>query len=359
MARRRWDPCVSHQGGKAEIFVRDFLGDKSRSVLLVAGAGFDPRTRRIPNLMDETRQSNFDLLLLRERRPDPNPRLLGLAEANIAELNRLGARIEMSDISVFADDGAVVGAREAARSLARVDYGKFTDIVVDASAFSVGIVFPIVRFLCEVLANRADGAPNLHLLIVDAPRLDYSVHSTAADQATFVGGFRGGLGLSKHNKSTRLWLPNLRENRKAVLERVLEFVRPDAVSPILPFPSEDVRRADRLLEEYSAELQSIWLVDPRQIIFAHESDPLDLYRTILRIHDIRSRVFEHVGGSHIVLTPLASKLSNMGAMMAAIEHDFPVVYVETIRYDLEGNPPTSVAENSEITHIWLSGEAYG
>jgi hypothetical protein len=42
--------------------------------------------------------------------------------------------------------------------------------------------------------------------------------------------------------------------------------------------------------------------------------------------------------------------------MAAIERDFPVVYVEAIEYKVSFGP---MAQNrGSLVHIWLQGEAY-
>ena len=41
---RRWDPCIAHRGDQVDKFLDHYLAQPDRSVLLVAGAGFDPRS---------------------------------------------------------------------------------------------------------------------------------------------------------------------------------------------------------------------------------------------------------------------------------------------------------------------------
>src|SRR5205823_12099122 len=127
-----------------------------------------------------------------------------------------------------------------------------------------------------------------------------------------------------------------------------------------PFPSSNPRLPDELLEEYTEELQpEIWNVDARDLVFADEQSPVDLYRTILRIDDARARVFAEVGGSQIVLSPLGSKALSLGALMASLERDFTILHVEAIGYTLDAARADSVTVPDELVHIWLHGDAYG
>src|SRR5207244_4368050 len=104
------------------------------------------------------------------------------------------------------------------------------------------------------------------------------------------------------------------------------------VVPVLPFPSLDPRIGDRLIEHYGSEFENRWSVDSRNIIYADETNPLDFYRTVLRIDDGRYPVFQGTGGSLLLLSPIGSKVLAIGAMMAAMERDLPVVYVEALAY---------------------------
>lgn len=111
--------------------------------------------------------------------------------------------------------------------------------------------------------------------------------------------------------------------------------------------------------EFLAELEDIWEVDTRNIVYADEENPLDLYRTILRIDDERQPVFEDFGGSLLVLSPLGSKVLALGALMAALERDFPVYYVEALGYDVDWEKADEADPGVlAMRHIWLCGDAY-
>ena len=178
--------------------------------------------------------------------------------------------------------------------------------------------------------------------------------------------FNGKLGLDSSTDAARLWLPQLGPGRREVLNLIYQSVRPHAVCPIVPFPSSDPRLGDTLIEEYGDLFEAIsdpmtpsWSVDSRDIVYAHEKSPLDLYRSILRIDDARQRVFEQTGGSQLILSPLGSKAAAVGLLMAAVERGFAVVSVESIEYRLASDSGTlSVDNDAELVHVWLSGSVY-
>lgn len=92
-------------------------------------------------------------------------------------------------------------------------------------------------------------------------------------------------------------------------------------------------------------------------MYADEGDPLDLYRTILRLGDFRQQVFAESGGSILVLSPLGSKVMALGALMAALERDLPVAHIEPIAYRVHDSMPSTVSD-PDMIHIWLEGSAY-
>ena len=132
---------------------------------------------------------------------------------------------------------------------------------------------------------------------------------------------------------------------------------PHDTCPILPFPASNPRLGDTLAEEYLTELEDTWSVDTRNIVYTDEGDPLDLYRTILRLDALRQPVFAETGGSMLILSPLGSKVMALGALMAALERDLPVAHVESLGYDLEASVPEQI-DQPDLIHVWLEGEVY-
>ena len=147
------------------------------------------------------------------------------------------------------------------------------------------------------------------------------------------------------------------KGRRQALGRLYNFVEPHDTCPILPFPASDPRIGDVLAAEYLTELEITWSVDTRNIVYANDEDPLDLYRTILRLDDLRRPVFSEAGGSMLVLSPLGSKVMAMGALLAALERDLPIAHLESVTYEFGPDVPTEV-EDPNFIHIWLEGDVY-
>ena len=311
----RWEPCIVSRDADVDQFVRQYLGQSDRTILLVAGSGFDPRARVLADRLLDTRASKV-AVLIKEERPNPVRELAQRAEQNEMVLSSVFPESELLAVDVFGSDGAVVGGRQVVSILSKKELGRTTDVVVDVSALSVGTSFPIVRYFVEKFV-QGEITANVHLFVAHDPVLDSDIRSTASDKPDYVHGFRGGLTLSGSTRAARLWLPHLAKGRRAALTKLFDFVAPHDTCPVLPFPATNPRLGDELAAEYLAEIESTWAVDARNMVYADESDPLDLYRTILRLDDRRQRAFALTGGSKLVLSPLGSKVMGIGGPLGS------------------------------------------
>lgn len=352
---RRWDPCISHRNAEVDAFVGDYFASAERKVLFIAGAGFDPRTTAMATRIAGACQS-LRAILVQENRPNPPQIQIDRANTNTKALLDAIADREVVPINIFGSDGAVVGGRNVIAVLSRQQFDQITDVVIDVSALSVGTSFPIIRYFVERI-ERGRGPANLHVLIAHDPTLDADIRSIPSDAPGYVHGFKGRSTLDGSAAAAKLWLPQLAAGRRGALGRLHDFVAPHDTCPILPFPASNPRLGDALAEEYLTELESNWSVDTRNIVYADEGDPLDLYRTILRLDDLRKPVFAETGGSLLILSPLGSKIMALGSLMAALERDLPVAHLEPIGYDLAGSVPTTIAAPN-LVHIWLEGDVY-
>jgi len=351
----RWDPCISHRGSDVKDFFTSYFNVES-NVLLVCGAGFDPRATFICEQL-HAKIVNMDCLLVREERPNPINDLVALADTNCKKMKKIIPNSKVQQIQIFASDGAVIGGRSIITSINKITLHDYSDIIVDVSALSTGIAFPLVKYLCGLSPNNE---LNLHVVAVDAPQIDQSIVAESSDRAEFITGFKGSVSLDERSEAIKLWLPQLVRGKKSIFERLRTTINPHEVCPILPFPSANPRLADELLEEYAEEFENVWNVDMRSIVYADEKNPMDLYRSILRIADAHKRVFESVGGSEVILSPAGSKALSMGVLMAAIERDFPVMHIESVSYRMSEEFTISDGQivDENLLHVWLCGIVY-
>jgi hypothetical protein len=353
----RWQRCIWHRGRDASDFVPAYFGQGHRRVLLVGGAGFDPRSTILCALLAQS-HVGIRALFIREERPNPATHLLSAADANSSQLTTLATNHQVLPIEIFGSDNAVIGGRNAVRAIDQHQVSDFTDVIVDLSALSIGTSYPIVRYFRQRAMNGLS-PPNVHVFVAQNAELDERISPVTAESVVLVHGFRGGWALDQSASAAKLWLPQLARGRRQALQRIYEAVSPHDTCPVFPFPSRRPRLGDDLAEHFLVELESAWEVDPRNFIYAAEDDPLDLYRTLMRIDDLRQRVFAETGGSVLVLSPTGSKVLALGALMAALERDMPVAYLEAIAYDFPATqrgatPPA----DQELIHVWLEGDCY-
>src|ERR1041385_3697554 len=248
---RRWDRCISHRGQETEQFLADYLSNQEARVLLIAGIGFDPRSSTVCRILSRILGNRLTALFLREERPDPHRELVERAQRSYEEMASLVPNFSEQRIDVFAPDGAVIGGRNAVTAVNKESLTNFSDVIIDFSAMSIGVSFPITRLLLDRACTGVESY-NLHLLATDEPSTDDLVFPTACDIVDTIHGFKGGFGLYDNAKAARLWLPQMIRGRNAVLDKIHSYCTPHDVCPVLPFPASRPRLADELIEEYSS-----------------------------------------------------------------------------------------------------------
>ena len=97
------------------------------------------------------------------------------------------------------------------------------------------------------------------------------------------------------------------------------------ICPMVPFPSINERRADEILIKFRKQLFDIWKIEKKNIIYASETNPFQVYRRICETVDHYSNVLQPLNGDEqdvtkscrFVFTALTSKLMAIGTFLAA------------------------------------------
>ncbi len=355
--RKHWENCIINFDAKVDEFVADYFADKSRHVLLVAAAGFDPRSRRISQMLTDTLGSRLSAIYVREERPGASGALIEQANENEATLKSIVRDSKVISIDVFAEDGAPVGGSRIVSRLGEHPVAdEVTDVILDLSALSIGVGFPAARMLledCESAENRA-----FHLMIVSNPEMDDKISSIPSSRAGAVKGFSPAIENDAQGLA-QVWIPQLARGRGLALTQIGAAIPSRyKICPLLPFPARNPRRADDLLAEYRTELVDEWEVDPRDIVYASERNPLDCYRTLSTLKTRFDRTMKGTYEPRMVLSPVGSKVLAAGALMAAIEHDMAVRYLETESYVFDKALMGPHEAPDMTVHLILSGPLY-
>lgn len=344
---------IWHSDDEAGDFLTAYF-DASKRVLFIGSIGFDPRTFWIFNTLKDNVAASIEPVFIMEERSLVSEALKRASEANESRLKvMLGTEVNVTNIPIFTEDRALIGGRKIVEFALNLPIADYTDIVIDIGAMSRGIFFPLVRCLRErIQLEELD--TSLHLLVIDHPELDYSVKPDYEDRASYMHGFDGGVQRIGNGDQMRLWVPQLAADRRAVYDSLFSLVKPSDVCPVLPFPGINAKMVDELAAEYHEQILDSWNTELQNIFLAAESDPLDLYHTVFRLNNSRKALFEGIYSTITVLSPLGTKVSTIGGLLAAMDLDLPVAYVETSGY----NSTSPMLEGGKLVHVWVDGPIY-
>jgi len=360
---RRWVDYVLREGPD----FAELLAAKERreaATLFILGGGFDPRTTTaLRALVDRRGTQNLHITRLELRPPASGGMERELAERNSAELHTIaalpGARLtELPWPDVV--DPPSAGPR-IIRDLIEGDYLRGVEqVIVDVSALPRGVYFSVLGGLLQLAHDgRFDG--DLHAVVCENPALDDVILEEGAENPGTLGGFAGRLEEARSIKRQPIvWAPVLGPRKLAQLRSLLNFLDPNEICPVLPFPAADPRRPDDLVLEYREFLFSEEVdVGPRNFIYAAEANPFDLYRTLGELQARYRDALAPLGGATVALSAHSSKLLSIGVLLAAYEHRLPVVHVFPTRYYIaEGADVDALTAHHRLTDLWLAGEPY-
>lgn len=343
---------VWHSNGDAEEFIKDYF--PSKNILYVGSIGFDPRTLMTFKQLNAI-ATHITPVFIQEERKGGSRKLKQRAKDTESKLKDfLGQPPNIISVQIFADDGAPIGGVELIKAIRTnvKNHAEYTDIVIDICAMSRGIFFPLVKYFRNVIKEEMLNS-SLHVLVVDHPLVDYSYIPQYHDRAGWMKSFAGDAGLKGKQSSIKLWLPQLMSGRTGMYDALFSFVKPDDVCPMLPFPGIRPKMVDELMIEYRS-LISGWDTSLQNVVLTSESDPLDMYDTVRRAHDARKKIFDD---PFTILSPMGTKVSTIGGLLAAMDMNLPVAYVETLGYYEKDS--SSVASNEErLVHVWVDGPIY-
>jgi hypothetical protein len=338
---------------------------KCSKVLFVGNIGFSPDVLYFPNLMRN--MLNIDFRFMEETRPSVPEPINSMATTRQSQLSSmLATRVSFAKVEILAkDDGAAVAGR---RACAQVDNwlqeADYSDIIIDATGLSRGTCFPIAKHLHQYATAKGKC---VHLLIADGSMPGNVVRPISNDRADWMHGFQGEAELDESADALKLWVVQLTEDRGNSLRVLYKELNanlkppPEEVCPIVPFPADTPRRGDDLVFELRNYWADEWAETPLSFIYAHESDPTDVYRSIVRLHNGRKEALAGLNmPSMTILSPIGRRLPGVGLLLAALEYDLPMFYLETVGYELLSSlPPANEGPPKHRWHFRLNKNASG
>jgi hypothetical protein len=373
----RWRNYVLRQGDEFTKLWHTLFSEKARNVLYILGMGFDERMcLGLEAILATGGAGRCDVSLLTfDEGPESASREhVDLRDANERRVRALaqenGCLLSERSIKLLSGESRRIGGRSVARAFpGQAEFTPYTDVVVDVSALPRGLYFPLIAKLLSIfdLPAMDSVVRNLHVVVAHSPVIDASISDVGVDeQTTFLHGFSAAdFEREAKRDQPRIWLPVLGLGQQLQLERIQTDVKPDEICPVLPSPARNPREADDLMLAYRELIFDRLRVEPRNIIYASESNPFEVYRQIVRSVRHYKKALAPLGGCRAVVSAMSSKLSSLGALLAAYElrtstgelHvDVGVAHVEAQGYSLQRS---SVSPQTTLYSLWLAGECYG
>jgi hypothetical protein len=347
----RWGSPCSARG--ADAVSKLWRGRDVMSALMVVGAGFDPRAAVAYECISAAAPVPVDVM----RCQLPMPTLSNtkiLAHANRARIDLAAAACKATIHDH--DPGEADTGMSIARSIFAVDlFQTYAEIIVDVSALPRGVYFPLIRGLLD-LFKSGQWSGQLHVVACDNPAVDDLVTGEGVETPRALPGFTD---LDADEAVTTIWVPVLGEGEAARLDVLNEDIRAGEICPVLPFPAANPRRADNLIVEYRELLLDSDRVELRNFIYAHESNPFDLYRTLSELNADYAQALLPLGKTRMVLSAHSSKLLSVGVLLTAFEHGLEVRHASPSVYGVRDLAALAGLEQHDlVVDLWLTGQPY-
>jgi hypothetical protein len=227
------------------------------------------------------------------------------------------------------------------------DIGSFTDIIVDISAFPRSLMYTLIGHLW---VGRLP-SQNLFAVLTDTARPVKIVERDFVTPSYLRG--------DKHIEKVgpQIWVPVL-GGQLSRFEAIYDFLNPEDVFPIIPFPSLNPRRGDDILLSARETLFGRWEVPIDNVLYASGAVPWDVFRKIADFVESQTAIRDDVS---VVVSALSSRSLSLGVLMAALWCDLYMCHAQPTTYVIsthERNRLKAECESATPTLYWLAGELY-
>jgi hypothetical protein len=207
---------------------------------------------------------------------------------------------------------------------------------------------------------------NLHVIVTENPDLEAKIQDRGeAEDGIFIHGL-GITDTAKTKSHKEVWISLIGEGQTKQYDIIRKEIDPAEICPVLPFPSKDLKRTDRLIIEYQDLLFNDGSFDPKNIIYAHEENPFQVYRLMRKAIIRYDESLSILSGCKIIVSVFSSKLLTIGAFLAVYEarvsgKNVGIKHVESLGYELDKNAENMIEDilkKNTMVELWLAGDPY-
>jgi hypothetical protein len=321
-----------------------------RRTLLVCGAGFDPRTTDAAQEISTLDLADLQVIAIKPGPAGDHSGAQSSAAENLSQLKTLfGDRLTVVD-SPEVEEVAAAGTVLTRFLVATHGILDYDTVIVDMSGLPSAISFTVLHLFLQ----GADGkSRNLVVTVSDDPQTDARIRAAGLGDAGVLNALTR---IPTETDKRVIWIPVLGSGAGDELQSLRTMLDPQEVCPVVPFPARAARLGDDLLVEHRTFLFEEVKFEPRNVMYASENNPFDLYRQVVSLSHRYRAALEPLGEVAIVVSEHASKLLSLGVLLAAHEAHLSVAQVLPLSYTLSDDDGTQ--RDATLHTAWLIGEPY-
>lgn len=320
MKTKSWEECLFLEGQES---IKTHFGQSER-VLLIVGLGFDARACRVAKIMTESVKSiSVCLVDYAERGLGDNQVNTTKSKQNYADLQEIcqGVPCVEKSIPMYLEkqsEKTLIVSESVRNAFDQEFLSSFDKMIVDVSAMPRGVWFSIFKRLMDIKGPNQ----KLYIAVCENSKYDDLIKPRMdEDTAEYLPGFnRFSMSLEQDNDEI-VWFPILGMDNSTALEIVSNYLKPREICPVVPFPSQDVRRGEKILRSCGNLLFRDREVERRNIIYVPESNPVLVYQKLYETVMYYERAFniDTDRGVKYAFSSQSSKLIDIGVLLAMID----------------------------------------
>lgn len=336
----------------------DRFGITQKSPVVIAGAGFDPRSMQSVKILMQNgiTPQIIPIEFIVDSSEDGEGNLEKATKMNKDLINDCTVLTSSINVKMYDAYDKPIGGREVVNQIykSKIHLNDQTDVILDIGGLPRSLFAPLLSFLFkeqDMLNFR-----NLHVASLPDESLDSEIISDEILAPSNMYGFE-----SFQSEDKLVWIPIIGKNDPERLRKIYQKIERNCIEicPVLPFKPNNPRQVDNLLYKLHDllfhEIQTI----SNNIIYIDHSSPFMVYKEIVELSEYYKKLLGDLPGDvKVLITPLDDKTSCVGAVLAASTNDLPIMYADTVSYRVKGSDCLIKEINSEPVEIWLSGEAY-
>lgn len=317
-----WNECLFLDN---KDLIVDYFASKDSS-LLILGKGFDPRACTILEilkpvipklsvwLIDYNDRAKKDDIGNESRSKKNYKHLLDICGGNVnQELNvPLYGGSENERTLVISESVRNVFVAEKLNG--------FKHLLIDVSAMPRGVGFSIIKRVLDIKSEEQ----SVYILACENSECDDKIKPVLGEEsAEYLPGFNTfSMSLESDNDENIIWLPVLGMNEEAAFRIIDNYLKPVEICPVVPFPSKDIRRGERILRCYGQPIFREKGVEKRNIIYVPENHPLLVYQKLydtVKYYEKALNISKDNGKTmKYAFSSQSSKLIDIGVLLAMI-----------------------------------------